>query len=123
MKYEICIGREAASLSIHMSFPTIVQLIAHRVRVPHLVFSIQARLSCINATYGDDDNDIEAIAHDPLRHRHAADRPPARIVHRGATLMVEIVAGNAIPKAGEVYAALHMPFATRADQVAAGCAR
>lgn len=35
-----------------------------------------------------------------------------------ATLMVEIMADNADPKAGEVYAALDMPFATLMGQVA-----
>lgn len=37
-----------------------------------------------------------------------------------ATLMVEIMADNAEPKAIEVYAALDMPFATLMGQVAAG---
>jgi len=37
-----------------------------------------------------------------------------------ATLIVEILANNADPKANEVYAALDMPFATLMGQVAAG---
>jgi nicotinamidase-related amidase len=37
-----------------------------------------------------------------------------------ATLIVEILADNADPKANEVYAALDMPFATLMGQVAAG---
>jgi nicotinamidase-related amidase len=37
-----------------------------------------------------------------------------------ATSMVEIMGDNADPKAGEVYAALDMPFATLVAQVAAG---
>ena len=40
-----------------------------------------------------------------------------------ATLMVEIMADNADPKALDVYAALDMPFATLMGQVAAGFAR
>ncbi len=40
-----------------------------------------------------------------------------------ATLMVEIMADNADPKALEVYAALDMPFATLMGQVAEGFAR
>ncbi|KXU84736.1 addiction module antidote protein [Caballeronia megalochromosomata] len=40
-----------------------------------------------------------------------------------ATLMVEIMADNADPKAGEIYAALDMPFATLMAQVAEGFAR
>jgi hypothetical protein len=37
-----------------------------------------------------------------------------------ATLMVEIMADNADPKANDVYASLDMPFATLMGQVAAG---
>jgi hypothetical protein len=40
-----------------------------------------------------------------------------------ATLMVEIMADNADPKASDVYAALDMPFATLMGQVAAGFAK
>jgi len=40
-----------------------------------------------------------------------------------ATLMVEIMADNADPKANDVYAALDMPFATLMGQVAAGFAK
>jgi nicotinamidase-related amidase len=40
-----------------------------------------------------------------------------------ATVMVEIMADNADPKASDVYAALDMPFATLMGQVAAGLAR
>jgi hypothetical protein len=39
-----------------------------------------------------------------------------------ATLIVEIMADNADPKANEVYAALDMPFATLMGQVAQGTA-
>ncbi|PWF65670.1 addiction module antidote protein, partial [Vibrio sp. T9] len=37
-----------------------------------------------------------------------------------ATLMVELMGDNLDPKAGEVYAALDMPFATLMAQVAEG---
>jgi nicotinamidase-related amidase len=40
-----------------------------------------------------------------------------------ATLMVEIMADNADPRASDVYAALDMPFATLMGQVAAGFAK
>jgi hypothetical protein len=40
-----------------------------------------------------------------------------------ATLMVEVMADNADPKATDVYAALDMPFATLMGQVAAGIAK
>ncbi|UPG85830.1 isochorismatase family protein [Luteibacter aegosomatis] len=52
-----------------------------------------------------------------------------RLVHKGvdvsdyATLMVEAMGDNADPKALEVYAALDMPFATLAGQIAAGYAK
>jgi hypothetical protein len=40
-----------------------------------------------------------------------------------ATLMVEIMADNADPRANDVYAVLDMPFATLMGQVAAGFAK
>ena len=40
-----------------------------------------------------------------------------------ATLMVEVMADNADPKANDVYAAVDMPFATLMGQVAAGLAK
>jgi nicotinamidase-related amidase len=40
-----------------------------------------------------------------------------------ANLMIEVMADNADPKAGDVYAAVDMPFATLMGQVAAGLAK
>ena len=60
---------------------------------------------------------------------HKREAGLARLVTLGievsdyATLMVEIMADNADPRAGEVYAALDMPFATLMGQVAAGFQR
>ena len=57
---------------------------------------------------------------------HKREAGLARLVTLGievsdyATLMVELMGDNAEPKAGEVYAALDMPFATLMGQVAAG---
>ncbi len=58
--------------------------------------------------------------------RHKREAGLARLTALGievsdyATLMVEILADNADPKANDVYAALDMPFATLLGQVAAG---
>jgi hypothetical protein len=57
---------------------------------------------------------------------HKREAGLARLVALGievsdyATLMVEVMADNADPRAGEVYAALDMPFATLMGQVAKG---
>ena len=45
------------------------------------------------------------------------------IVSDYATMMVEILADNASPEAGEVYAALDMPFATLVGQISAAYAK
>ncbi|OBF30973.1 addiction module antidote protein [Mycobacterium sp. ACS1612] len=57
--------------------------------------------------------------------RHKREAGIARLITLGievsdyATLMVEIMADNADPRAGDIYAALDMPFATLMGQVAA----